>query len=192
MVQQRNQYKELMLQAYGGTGDGIAALQTPTKAAAAALNAVTGVFSTGKAKETIAQLTSENIELKKLERLRPQLMELQQRLAVVQKQADDAEAKLAEESASLSDHNRELAQALKQSQKTAEAANTEKDEALKLAGEWSAKASRVEREVTQLKSELEELRERLAEVTMSTIDPAVIEGLNEKISELESEFKFQL
>jgi chromosome segregation ATPase len=188
LEQQRDQYKDLMLQAYGAPGGSGSSTpsQTPTKGAASALSAVTGVFSSGKAKETIAFLTAENTELKKLERLRPQLMELQQRLSAAQKQAEEAEAKRSEDVASMTEHNRDLALALKQAQKSTELANAEREDAIKLASEWSAKASKAERELAQVSAELEELKERLAEVTMGAIDPNIVEGLNEKIAELES------
>lgn len=184
-MQQRDQYKELMLQAYGPGGSPDVTTPSKTKGA---LSAVTGVFSARKEKQTVAQLTAENEELKKLERLRPQLMELQQKLSNLEKDAVDAEKRRAEDTAALEEHNKELAVALKNAQKVAEKSNSEKESGLALANEWSAKADKAEREVRRLNEELDELKDQLTDMTAQSIDPMVVDQLNDKIVELESKF----
>lgn len=182
LLQQRDQYKELMLQAYGPAGS---TLETPTKSKGT-LSAVAEVFSARKDKQVVAQLTFENDELKKLERLRPQLMELQQKLSNLQKDADDAEKLRNDEISILTEHNKELAAALKQAHKAAEKSISEKEDGLKLANEWSVKAERAEREVRKLSEELEEFKDRITDMTTQSIDPIVVDQLNDKIVELES------
>ena len=179
-----------MIQAYEPGTPGASPKSKGTSTPIGALTAVTGVFSARKEKQTIAQLTAENEELKKLERLRPQLMELQQKVETLQKAATDAEKQHTEEYASILEDNNELATVLKQAQRNAEKSNTDKDDALALANEWSAKAEKAEREVRRLHEEVDDLKEQLAEAASQSIDPIVVDQLNEKIVDLESEFFF--
>lgn len=160
---------------------------TPSKGVASALSAVQGVFSNPKVKEQITKLTEENNELKKLERLRPQLMELQQRITVLQREAEENDAKRSEAIETLSDENKELAEALRQSQQSLEAVAADRENSLRIANEWSNKAARAEREITKMSGEIEELKERISEMTMQAVDPLVVDGLQDKIVELESE-----
>lgn len=177
------------MQAYGTGG-----AQTPTKAkepstpVTGAISAVTGVFSARKEKQSIAQLTAENEELKKLERLRPQLMELQQKLATLQKEADDAAKQRESDSVSLIEENKELAIALKQAHKQAEKSNADKEDGLALANEWSSRAEKAEREVRRITEELDDVKEQMADMATQSIDPMVVDQLNDKIVELESEY----
>lgn len=171
-----------MLQAYGPSGP---VLETPTKSKGT-LSVVADVFSARKEKQIISQLTSENEELKKLERLRPQLMELQQKLSDAQKSNEDAGKRHVEEMASVLDHNKELETALKQTQKLIEKSNSDKDDGLAMANEWSIKAERSEREVRRLNEEIDELKEQLTDMVAQSIDPMVVDQLNDKIVELES------
>jgi exonuclease VII large subunit len=190
LLQQRDQYKELMINAYGA-GEAPA---TPTKAKApanastpkSALSAVTGVFSARKERHTVAQLTAENEELKKLERLRPQLMDLQQKLAAAQQEAEAAAQQREEDSSSLVEENRDLAAALQQAQKLGEKSSEERDAGLALASEWSARAETAEREVRRQSEELDDIKEQMADMVGQSIDPMVVDQLNDKIVELES------
>lgn len=186
-----------MLQAFGGTSaEENSGLTTPLKTKGislastpiGALSAVTGVFSSSKTRESVSQLKAEIEELKKLERLRPQLMELQQRIVSMRNDAEENDKKWSEDCSNLREHNQELAAALKQCQKIAEKHNSEKDDALSLANEWSLKAEKAEREVRRLNDELDDFRERMAELSAKVVNPKDIENLNEKILELESKF----
>lgn len=163
-------------------------METPTKSKGA-LSAVAGVFSARKEKQSIAQLTAENEELKKLERLRPQLMELQQKVSNMEKEAEDNKKLREEESASILDHNKELATALKQAQKLAEKCTADKEDGLAMANEWSSKAEKAEREVRRLSEEIDDMREQMTDLSAQSIDPLVVDQLNEKIIELEKENK---
>lgn len=157
-----------------------------TSMAKGALSSVTGVFSARKEKQTIALLIAENEELKKLERLRPQLMELQQKLNTIQKEKQELEKAHSDESISILEHNKELAIALKESRKLAEKYNAEKDDGLALANEWSSKAEKADKEVRRLNEELEDIKDRMADIRAHCIDPEVINQFNDKIIELES------
>jgi chromosome segregation ATPase len=194
LLEQRDQYKELMMNAMGGDAP------TPSKSRPiAALSAVTGGFSAIK-KQAVARLKAQNTDqseevarltaqiegLKDMERLRPQLMELQQTLATVQQEAEDAARQREEDSAALEEESRELAAALQQAQKLAEKNNSAKEAGLALASEWSARAETAEREVRRQNEELDSIKEQMEEMVAQAIDPTVVDQLNAKITELES------
>ncbi|CAE7666693.1 unnamed protein product, partial [Symbiodinium microadriaticum] len=120
---ERANFKEAILQAFQQqTGSG-----EEKTASGGIMSGLMG--SNKKYTDQIASLQRTNAELKHLEKLRPQLLELQQQLADVKQEAVAKEERSTDEIATLTDHNQKLAAALIEYKKLSKRSEEELEQA---------------------------------------------------------------
>jgi t-SNARE complex subunit (syntaxin) len=146
--------------------------------------ALSGFLNTNqKLQDQISQLTRQNYELKQLERLRPQLMELQQRVAVMQEEHFKGRVKFVEETAALTESNQELQLQLKAANRSLEGIMVELADAKAYAENQSQRVKEFIILEQQLRSDLELERKNAQEVASKLIDPCKYHELENMLSE---------
>lgn len=142
--------------------------------------------SNKKYTDQIAALKKKNAELQSAEQLRPQLLELQQKLAEMKKMAELKFEESSDEIATLSDHNQKLAAAVIEYKKSSERDQIELDHAKSLVQQLTERTKHLESEQRQLAMDLEEARFELESVRAAAVDPLVVQTLEAKVEEYDS------
>eukprot|EP01041_Mallomonas_annulata_P004453 gene4453-8873_t len=148
------------------------------------MTALSGFMNSNRQlQEHIAQLTRQNHELKQLERLRPHLMELQQRVAVMQEESFKSRVKFVEETSVLTETNQELQLQLKACNRSLDGMAAELADARAYAETMSQRAEELLSREMQLRSELEHEKKTVQDVVARSVDPAKLVELEEQLSE---------
>lgn len=142
--------------------------------------------SSKKHTEQISVLKRKNAELKHLEQLRPQLLDLQQQLSDEKKKAVEKDERFSDEITTLTDHNQKLEDALLEYKKRSSGAEAELEQAKSLVQQLSEKAKHLESEGRQLALDLEDARQEVEHIRAEAVDPLVVQQLESKVEELES------
>jgi chromosome segregation ATPase len=150
------------------------------------------VGSNKKYTDEIAALKKKNAELKSAEQLRPQLLDLQQQLAVMKKESEEREEETSDEIATLSDHNQKLAAAVIEYKKSSDRDQQELEHARSLYQALTERAKHLESEGRQLEVDLAEAREELEAVRAAAVDPLVVQTLEAKVEEYDSKCIFHV
>mmetsp|Transcript_38389 Transcript_38389/g.39064 ORF Transcript_38389/g.39064 Transcript_38389/m.39064 type:complete len:290 (+) Transcript_38389:410-1279(+) len=153
-------------------------------------NALSGFMNSDRQlRDQITQLTRQNHELKQLERLRPQLMELQQRVATMQEENFKTRVKFAEDTALLTETNQELQLQLKACHRTIESLNNDLREIKSFADTLNAKVEEGSERERELQLQIEEREREMLEMTAKSVDPAKLAEIEGQLSEAVGERK---
>jgi chromosome segregation ATPase len=143
-----------------------------------------------KTTEKLAELKRQNEELRSLEKLRPQLLDLQQQLASSRSGAEEQKERYEEEIATLTDHNEQLSAATLAYKNSYEAAKADATEASAIVQQLTDRVKHLESEGRQLSIDLEEARYATEYIKEHSADPAVVKQQERRIQELEGVLDF--
>ena len=174
---ERDGYKEMMLKAFDNVS---ASSSSAPKGMISALMAP----NTKVLQDQIIELTKQNADLKQLERFRPQLMELQQRLTASQEELREHEAKKGAEIKALKDLNQELTTALTFAKKNVDISSAEAEETRNFARGLTAKIEEMQANEVSLRAELDAARKEVEELRAKAPDSKKIEELESRISDI--------
>ena len=157
---------------------------SPINSNSKSASVLNGFISTNKQlQENIAALTRQNQELKQLERLRPQLLELQSRISSLQDESFRVRSKAAEDIAALTDRNQELTLQLKTAGRALDSIGRELAEAKQFAEASTQRCEQLAERERQLMKEAEHLRRVAREAEERSVDPAKYEEVLNQLAE---------
>ena len=180
---ERDGYKAAMVKAYEDANDMI------QKASAAKTNSSGGIMSgfLGSNKETLKELAAlkkQLVELKPLEKLRPQILALQQELAQAKEDKKEVEEKLTQDNVLLTEHNQELLASYEKAKENEAAIEKEIETSKELVIELTERVKQLEAEGRQLQIEVKEAKLEVEYVRSISADPSVVGELEAKVKEL--------
>ena len=136
--------------------------------------------------EKMAALKRQVAELKPLEKLRPQLMELQHKLEQAQLQAAEEIKGKNEEIHVLTEHNHQLTDALAGIKADLESVTAECETLKEDISIYQQRVLDLEETERRLNVDLEDARAEIEHLVETSADPEVIEELEQKLEELQS------
>ena len=134
--------------------------------------------------EHIAQLSRQNHELKLLEKLRPQLMELQHRITVLQDESFQFRTKSIEEIAQLTDRVQELTTQLRSANRNVEAAQEELKEVKSYADTLAARSEALKQRELKLEEDIERITKEKLAIEARAIDPEKLKEVENQLAEV--------
>lgn len=177
MELERDNYKDMMLKAF----------ESANAESSKGGGMISGLMGSNKQTlEKMAALKRQVAELKPLEKLRPQLMELQHKLDQAQLQAADEIKGKNEEIHTLAEHNHQLADALVGVKADLESVTAECEALKEEVSSNQQRISELEEIERRLNVDLEDARAEIEHLVETSADPEVIEELEQKLEELQS------
>ena len=149
----------------------------------------------GSNKQTLQELASlkkQMVELKPLEKLRPQILALQQELAAADKSKKEMQGRLTEDNVLLTEHNEELLVDIERAKAAKEGLEKEIDVSKGLVIDLTDRVKELEGQGRQLQVDLKEARLEVEYVKSTSADPSVVGELEGKVKELLSEYYLSL
>ena len=186
---ERDGYKDAMMQSYQHVDEKVqAALDEKDKDSASIAGSGGGGFwGGGSNKQTLQELATlkkQMKELKPLEKLRPQILALQQELVEAAKSKTDLQDRLTDDNIQLTEHNEELAKANEAAEEAQEELQKEVEVSKGLVLELTERIKQMEGEGRQLQIELKEARLETEYIKSTSADPSRIAELEAKAKEL--------
>lgn len=140
----------------------------------------------------LAALKKQMVELKPLEKLRPQILALQQDLVEAEKSKKELEDRLTEDNVLLTEHNEELVAANKDAKELKEKLEKEVEMSRGLVVDLTERVKQMEAEGRQLQINLKEARLETEYIKSTSADPSRIGELEARVKELLSKFTANL
>jgi chromosome segregation ATPase len=141
--------------------------------------------SNKKTMEKIAQLKQENQELRSAEKLRPQLLDLQQQLVATQTKLSEQQSYYEAELEQLSEHNMALSQSITTMKQDYEQKVEELKQQIIIIKQLTERNKYLESESRQLLIDLDEAKYEIEQIRFASVDPLAIDELQKKIEQLE-------
>eukprot|EP01041_Mallomonas_annulata_P005095 gene5095-10192_t len=143
--------------------------------------------SSHRLQEQVVDLSRKNAELKSLEKLRPQVMELQQKLFTSQEELKNIQSSLSTENQSLTEQNKQLSATLHSFRQTVDIATMESADAKASVKEYAQRLESLGKEQQSLILDLQASRKELDVMRSNAPDPKIVNELEAKIDELTGE-----
>jgi len=187
---ERNGYKDAMVKAYEDANDMIQKANAEKSNAGGGGGIMSGFLGSNKQTlQELAALKKQMVELKPLEKLRPQILSLQQELAAAEKDKKEMKEKLTEDNVLLTEHNEELMADMERAKLAKETLAKEVEVSKGLVLDLTERVKALEGEGRQLQVDLKEARLEVEYVRSISADPSVVGELEGKVKELLSEKK---
>ena len=196
LVHERDGYKDAMMQSYEHVDEKVkqalaeAKVQSVPPQESGGGGLISGLLG-GSNKQTLQELASlkkQLVELKGLEKLRPQILQLQQKLAEAEKSQSEMEKRLTQDNVILSEHNEELIAANSKVNDIKADLEKEVEVSKGLVIELTERVKILEGEGRKLQVELKESRLEVEYVRSTSADPSIVSELEAKIKELLSKY----
>jgi chromosome segregation ATPase len=138
--------------------------------------------------EELASLKRQNLELKNLEKLRPQLLELQQQIIQLKQNHEIDIKKLYEENIVLTKDNENMVQSLSTLNNTLENKLTELNHLKSIISEYTEKNNSLEKQLSEIHNQILEYQTEIEYIRSISADPVVVDELTQKNEELAGKF----
>jgi chromosome segregation ATPase len=138
--------------------------------------------------EELASLKRQNLELKNLEKLRPQLLELQQQISQLKQNHEIDIKKLYEENIVLTKDNENMVQSLSTLNNTLENKLTELNHLKSIISEYTEKNNSLEKQLSEIHNQILEYQTEIEYIRSISADPVVVDELTQKNEELAGKF----
>lgn len=145
--------------------------------------------SNKKTLEKLSELKRENQELKSLEKLRPQLLDLQQQLLVLQEKYNENNNYYQHEIEILTEHNENITRNLTKLTKEYHEKEEELSQTIILIQQLTEKNKYLESESRQLLIDLDDAKYEIEQIRLNSLDPLLMNELQKKYEQLEIENK---
>jgi hypothetical protein len=141
--------------------------------------------SNKKTMDKISELKKENLELKSLEKLRPQLLDLQQQLVTLQGKYSDQQQFYQQEVEMLTDDNQQLSHGITSLKHSLDEKMSELNQNIIMIQQLTERNKYLESESRQLLIDLDDAKYEIEQVRLGSVDPVAMDELQKKIEQLE-------